>query len=321
MKPNPVAVLFAAAGALGACTQETAPPPKAVETAPAAAPVAPPAPPIGYACESGKTVTVQYPDTATAQIAYQNQTYVLRLAPAASGARYAGSGLEWWTANRDGQESATLSRLGPNDDVGIAVLERCTRPSSGPLPPGGAPGDVAGGQPGGVLPPAGTTPGLTPAAPCRNSQLRLSNDGGDAGAGNRVLVVGVQNTGAQPCSLTGYPTVTLQDARGRNLTAVRSDPVPGPYYAGGRAPAPVNLPVRGKAFFDIAWSAMPHEAQGERTCPSAARLRVSAPGDPAAPATLDAPLAPCGGRIQVSPVRPTASSVAPTAAPAVPSRV
>jgi len=55
------------------------------------------------------------------------------------------------------------------------VLERCSRPSSGPIAPGPVPGPQP--APGGVLPAS---------APCKGPQLKLSADGGDAGAGNRI---------------------------------------------------------------------------------------------------------------------------------------
>lgn len=286
-----VAVALIAAG----CNQSAPEQPAPAEPAQPTQPAQPPATPIGYACESGQTVTVSYPDTATAQLNYKNQAYVLRTVPSASGARYAGSGVEWWTANRDGQESATLSRLGPNEDVGVAVLERCARPATGVDNPTG-PQPLPTPAPGGVLPAA---------APCKGPQLRLSNDGGDAGMGNRVAIVGVTNVGLQACSLTGYPTVTLQDARGRALTAIRAEQNPGSYFRNGQAPTPVNLQPQGKAFFDLAWNVVPHEGEGERVCPNAARVRMTAPGDTAA-VNLDQAFTPCGGRVQVSPFRPVA---------------
>jgi membrane-bound inhibitor of C-type lysozyme len=246
-------------------------------------------PAIGYACESGQTVLVNYPDSATAQLAYQGQTYAVRLVPSGSGARYSGSGVEWRVASRGGQESATLSRLGPDEDVGVAVLERCARPSANPAQPAQGPADQETPAPGGVLP-------FT--APCRSAQLRLSNDAVDAGAGNRANVFGVTNTGTGACSLSGYPSVSLLDAQGRALTKIRSDQNPA-------IATPVSIPGNGKAFFDIAWNVVPHEGAGERVCPSAARLRVLIPGDTAA---LAIPLAftPCGGRIRVNPFRSTA---------------
>lgn len=289
--------LFAAA----ACTPEAETPPTPV--APSPVPAGTSAPPVSYACESGQSITVAYPDTATALLTYKGQSYTLRTIQSASGARYTGSGLEWWSATRDGSESATLSRLGPNEDVGVAVLERCSRPSSGPIAPGPLPEPQP--APGGVLPAA---------TPCRGPQLKLSADGGDAGAGNRASTLGVQNVGTQACSLTGYPTVVLQDRQGRNLTAIRSEQTLGSYFRQGQAPTPVELAPQGKAFFDIAWNVVPHEGQGETTCPSVARIRMTAPGD-SSPVSFAQAFTPCGGRIRVSPFRPVVEP-APERAPA-----
>ena len=283
---------------VSACTREAETPAEPVnQTPPVAQPTAPTVPAIGYACESGQTVTVQYADTATASVAYKGQTYALRLVPSASGARYSGSDLEWWIATREGSESATLSRLGPNDDVGVAVLERCSRPSANPALP--VPGQPIAPQPapGGVLPAS---------TPCRAANLRLSSETGDAGAGGRTNVFGVTNIGTAPCSVSGYPAVSLSDGQGRGLTAIRSDQNP-------NTAMPVNIPAGGKAFFDIHWTVVPNEGAGERVCPSAARVRVLIPGDTAA---LAIPLAfqPCGGRIRVNPFR---SAIEPGAAPAL----
>lgn len=254
----------------------------------------PVAPPVGYACESGATVEARYPDAETVKLAYKGQTYALRSAEAASGARYVGSGVEWWTAPREGQESATLSRLGPDEQVGVAVLERCSRPTPTAAPiPQALPGQTTAPASGGVLPAA---------APCLGPQLKLAAGSGDAGAGNRVRNFSLQNIGSQACSLTGYPGVTLLDGQGRPLTAIRADQSPGSYFRQGQAPTPVTLAPQAKAWFELAWSVVPNEAMGEKTCPSAATLRATAPGD-----TAVIPLAfafqPCGGRVRVSPIR------------------
>jgi membrane-bound inhibitor of C-type lysozyme len=207
---------------------------------PPATPAAPPAPPIGYACESGKTVVVQYPDTSTAQLGYNGQTYVLRTVQAASGARYAGSGVEWWTATRDGQETATLSRLGPNQDVGVAILERCSRPASGIDTPVG-PTPLPTPAPGGVLPAA---------LPCKSNQLKLSADGGDAGMGHRLATLGVQNIGAP-----GLQHHRLSDrgpagrARPVSLTAIRDRSASGQLSERRHGPASGQSGAPGQGLF------------------------------------------------------------------------
>lgn len=263
---------------MAACSQEapTAP------AAPIEAPVSQPAAAVGYACETGKTIAVTYPDTETARLSYDGRDYVLTSAVSASGARYAGQGLEWWTASRNGQETATLSRSGPNDQAG-GVIERCSRPVA-------------------ALAPA-------PVGPCAGSDLRLSVEGGDAGMGNRVTTLALQNVGAQACSLTGYPAVTLADGGGRVLTAVKAVQEPGNYFAQGAAPKPVPLAPQAKAYFDLAWNVVPHEDEGEKTCPEAKTLRLTTPGDTAL-VSLPLALTPCGGQIRVGPVRPVSNDAA-----------
>lgn len=281
----PLAAVLMSTLALAACNREAAEPATPVDqTPPAATATTPAAPPIGYACESGETVMVQYPDTGTAQVAYNGQTYTLRIAPSGSGARYAGSGVEWWTASRNGLENATLSRLGPNEQVGTVVLERCSRPSSNPDLPTPGPDPVSSAGVAGVA--------------CRTADLRLSVETGDAGAGNRVQLFGLTNAGTTPCSVAGYPAVSLLDAQGRALSAVRSEQNPA-------TASPVTVPAGEKAWFDIAWTVVPDQTQGQTACPAAARISVRIAGDPAA---LAAPvvLSPCNGRIRVNPVRATA---------------
>lgn len=285
MTRSAVALLSCLGLTVAACSQEAPPAP----TSPVEAPTAQTAAAVGYACESGKVVTATYPDTETARVSYEGRDYVLTSAVSASGARYAGQGLEWWTASRNGQENGTLSRLGPNDQAGRAVIERCSRP-------------VAALAPG-------------PIGPCTGSDLKLSVEGGDAGMGNRVSILALQNTGAQTCSLTGYPTVTLADAGGRALEAVKAVQEPGNYFAQGRAPTHVSLAPQAKAFFDLAWNVVPHEADGEKVCPEAKTLRLTTPGD-AALVSLPLALAPCGRQIRVSPFRPVVSDDAAAPAPA-----
>lgn len=285
--------LFAAS----ACTQPEEP--VVVPAEPTAAPPSAAVAAVAWTCESGETVSVGYPQTGAAQVTYKGKAYALRSAQSASGARYIGSGIEWWTATREGVEQGTLSRLGADQEIAVAPLERCSRPAP------------AGGGLAGVLPPQ---PDVVPvSAPCRGPQLKMSADGGDAGMGNRVSIIGVQNVSAQPCSLTGYPTISVQDARARALTTVRAEQDPGNYFRSGQVPAPVELAPRAKAYFDLAWNVVPNEAQGEKTCPSATKIRMTAPADTAV-VTLDQAFTPCGGRVRVSPFRPVAEPEAATAA-------
>ena len=65
----------------------------------------------------------------------------------------------------------------------------------------------------------------------------------------------------------------------------------------------MTLQPQAKAAFELAWNVVPHEGEGEKVCPSAARIRVTAPGD-TSPVSLNLAFTPCGGRVQVNPIRP-----------------
>lgn len=108
--------LTAGLGLLAAgCSREK----PAEPTSPIEAPTDQSAAAVGYACESGKTVVVAYPDAQTARLSYEGKDYALTNVVAASGARYAGQGLEWHTASRGELESGTLSRIGQTGGRGI----------------------------------------------------------------------------------------------------------------------------------------------------------------------------------------------------------
>ncbi|MNJ18829.1 Membrane-bound lysozyme-inhibitor of c-type lysozyme [compost metagenome] len=286
-----VTVLTACLGLLAAaCSREDAQQP----TSPVEAPPHQPAAAIGYACESGRTVAVAYPDAQTARLTYDGRDHVLTSVASASGARFVGEGLEWRSASRGAQEQATLSRLAPgadqHDQAGGAIIERCSRPVAAAVPP-----------------PSG--------APCASADLRLAVEGGDAGMGHRVTTLALRNAGTAACTVTGYPSVSLLDGEGKLMTSVRAVQAPGSYLAQGRAPTPVEIRPQQAAWFDLAWTVIPHEDKGETTCPSAKTVRVTAPGAATAIA-LPLAFAPCGGQVEVSPLRPVADAPAQPASTA-----
>lgn len=288
-------VLVAGLAVLSACSPDAPQPAAPAPGAPA------PLTPVSYVCEGGGNIAVEYPSSTTARLTYKGEAHVLQAMPAASGARYVGTELEWWTAVRNGEDTGVLRRVPANAESEGAVLERCSRPAPDVAPPKPEPAPLAPGA------------AMAASPPCKGGQLSLSNAGGDAGMGHRVAIVGVQNTGAATCSLTGYPVVTVQDRQGRELTAIRTEQALGSYLRAGQTPSPVELAPRGRAFFDIAWTVIPHEDIGETACPSVTRVRVTAPGD-TAPMTLSQAFSPCGRKIEVTPFRSEAEP-APTPAP------
>lgn len=291
-KPVLCAAALLAIG-LNACDREAepvSPPANPVPPVAEAAPVT-----ARYVCDSGLTVGAAYPDPESAQVTWRDQVRVLRSAPIPSGARYIDEGVEWTLSTRDNVETGVLTRVA---SAGGEVLETCRRTlpvvvTAPPVTDAAQAKTTPQAAPGGVLPAS---------EPCKGGQLALSADGGDAGMGNRVAIIGVRNTGTEACSLTGYPAVTVQDRQNRNLTAIRSETSPGSYLRQNQAPAPVNLAPNAKAFFDIAWNVVPNEGQGQTTCPSVTRVRATVPGDGTA-ITLAQAFTPCGGRVRISPFR------------------
>ncbi len=78
-----------------------------------------------YYCDSGETVAAIYPNSESAIIEYQGRVYKMNIAVSASGARYVGEGLEWWTkGNGSGSEASLLEQQ--KDDSSGEGLEYCT---------------------------------------------------------------------------------------------------------------------------------------------------------------------------------------------------
>ena len=77
---------------------------------------------ISYQCDSGNRIIVTYPTTESAEILYTQEEIPMQIAVSASGARYTGEDLIWWTKGQDG----TLFKVDTNQETGD-LLERCTQ--------------------------------------------------------------------------------------------------------------------------------------------------------------------------------------------------
>lgn len=78
-----------------------------------------------YLCESGQAIVAAYPTTDTAAVRYQGREYDMLIAISASGARYVGGGLEWWTKGSDPGSEGLLLRHLANGTSG-EIVEICT---------------------------------------------------------------------------------------------------------------------------------------------------------------------------------------------------
>jgi membrane-bound inhibitor of C-type lysozyme len=81
-----------------------------------------------FACANGETARAAYPDTETAIVEYQGRTHTLKAVPAASGARYIGEGLQWWT---QGADKAAVAPLGVGETMAKGGVITCTRQGVG----------------------------------------------------------------------------------------------------------------------------------------------------------------------------------------------
>ncbi len=83
-----------------------------------------PAEHVVYRCASGRTVDAAFSRDG-AIVRYAGQTQRMHVAISASGARYVGDGLVWWTKGSGPGSEGTLFREEPGAAAG-AVLEACT---------------------------------------------------------------------------------------------------------------------------------------------------------------------------------------------------
>jgi len=87
------------------------------------------APWIVYRCESGREVAAAYPTDSTAVVRYGAATYEMRIAVSASGARYTGSGYEWWTRGTGPGATGNLGRFVADEQTASQLVERCSIPN------------------------------------------------------------------------------------------------------------------------------------------------------------------------------------------------
>lgn len=80
---------------------------------------------LSYQCESGEIITATYPSNNSAKLQYKGSAYAMHIAVSASGARYIGGDLEWWTKGSGSGSEGTLFRH-MTDGTSGASIEFCT---------------------------------------------------------------------------------------------------------------------------------------------------------------------------------------------------
>lgn len=110
---------------LGACGRPSEPAAAAAAKASTAAPVNPDPGVRTYRCEDGRSVQAGYPDRDTAVVEVDGHACTLKAQVAASGVRYVGFGLQWWTK---GTAEARLSRLKDGETIASEAGVLCRSP-------------------------------------------------------------------------------------------------------------------------------------------------------------------------------------------------
>ncbi|WP_165842902.1 MliC family protein [Phenylobacterium deserti] len=99
-----------------------------------------------YLCENGETIEAGYPDDSSAMVRYRGRPIPMKAARAASGVRYVGYGLQWWTR---GMDEGRLSVLKDGEDIasdpGITCRVGGTPKPTTPAPATQDPGAEAAG--------------------------------------------------------------------------------------------------------------------------------------------------------------------------------
>jgi hypothetical protein len=139
----------------------------------------------------------------------------------------------------------------------------------------------------------------TPAAvtACQASAIAASQGQSDSAAGRIVYAIVLTNTGPQSCTMDGYPTVTLADTGG-TLPTTQTNGNDG-VASVSTTPAVVAIAAGDAASFVLQYVDV---ATGTQSCPTATQLQIVLPGGGGMVlATVND--TPCGGELDVSPVR------------------
>lgn len=91
-----------------------------------------------YRCQDGEMLRALYPDDDTAEIDYLDKHHTMKIVRSASGARYVGDGMQWWTK---GVMQGAISPLAEGEDIASAPAVNCVvggdgAPGAMPLAPG-----------------------------------------------------------------------------------------------------------------------------------------------------------------------------------------
>jgi hypothetical protein len=139
---------------------------------------------------------------------------------------------------------------------------------------------------------------------CTTFQLQMSGIGTGAGLGHIGVLLRLRNVSSTGCVLAGYPGIQLVSPTGAILQTVVNHPAEGDYLFPGIPAHAVALAPGGYAAFDLGYEDNPSgSGPYDLECPAARWVRIVLPHTGQF-GTAEFPLAPCEGRVAVSPIFP-----------------
>jgi hypothetical protein len=145
-----------------------------------------------------------------------------------------------------------------------------------------------------------------PPGACTTPQLAVSFVEAQGAAGTILDTLQLTNISSSACVLNGYVTVQMLDAGSAPMPTI--DSPGGGIFTGWPGPFSFLLAPGAAAPFGLAWSDVPTGA--ETTCPPAASLAITPPGQVSALNVTLPFIAPCNsGTINVGPLRPPGSAI------------
>ena len=134
-------------------------------------------------------------------------------------------------------------------------------------------------------------------ARCKVGDLKITQGPTQGAAGSIAGIFIFKNVSASPCTLQGYPGMQLLNAMGAAMTThvIRGTSVVVPSI-------PVTLVTLAPGIRASSLWGYSDVPTGSETCPASTSVEVTPPND-FMHATLASVMAPCGGRVTVSPVR------------------
>jgi Protein of unknown function (DUF4232) len=192
--------------------------------------------------------------------------------------------------SRPGSAKLVAAHSGAPDDAALHV-----NPNAPFIMPGATP----------RLVPRPTEADVKSARACDTDVLSVDEIAGTANGSYRSVKLAFMNRGPVPCTLGGYPAVTLFDSGGQSIGSIEMEKVTAekvtaelseaPTPAAAAPTAQVTLMPHAVAAFEVAWSA-------GTNCSKVARILVRAPGTEKTFA-IARPMSICTGRIQVTQLR------------------